>query len=162
VINEKTPEGRYVRSWAEFAFLPGALEGTRVLAALAVPIVVATNQRGIALGRYTPNDLAAIHARMRTAVEDAGGRIDAVYHCPHDAETCDCRKPRTGMFERAARDFGFELTTTAVIGDRAADMEAAARIGALRVLVGAHPEPMPEVDYRAADLLGAARWLGGG
>jgi D-glycero-D-manno-heptose 1,7-bisphosphate phosphatase len=162
VINRKAPEGEYVASWDAFLFLPGALDGLRVLAGLGVPVVVATNQRGIALGRYTEADLAGIHARMRAAVAAAGGRIDAVYHCPHDRGTCDCRKPATGMFEQAARDLGIDLGRAAVVGDRASDMEAAARIGALRVLVGGFPEGMPDVDHAARDLAGAADWLAGG
>jgi D-glycero-D-manno-heptose 1,7-bisphosphate phosphatase len=162
VINRKASEGEYVASWAQFAFLPGALDGLRALAGLDVPIVVVTNQRGIALGRYTEEDLADIHSRMRVAIAAAGGRLDAVYYCPHEHGRCDCRKPQTGMFECAARDLGIELADAAVVGDRASDMDAATRIGALRVLVGSHPEPMPEIDHRAADLAGAARWLGGG
>lgn len=158
MINVKAPEGEYVTSWASFAFAPGALEGLRTLAGLGVPLVVATNQRGIARGRMTEDDLAAIHARMHAEVERAGGRIDAIYHCPHEGG-CDCRKPGTALFERAAADLGIELAAAAVIGDRASDMEAATRIGATRVLVGDHPEPMPPVDHRAADLLEAARWL---
>ena len=159
VINRKAPEGEYVTSWEEFVFLPRALEGLRALARLEVPVVVATNQRGIARGRYTEADLALIHDRMRAAVTAAGGRIDAIEHCPHEAGECDCRKPSTGMFERAARALGIELARAAVLGDRASDMEAAARIGALRVLVGAHPEPLPNHDHRAPNLLEAAHWL---
>jgi D-glycero-D-manno-heptose 1,7-bisphosphate phosphatase len=159
VINRKAPEGDYIGAWRDFAFLPGALDGLRTLAALGVPVVVVTNQRGVALGRYTAADVADIHDRMRAAVTAGGGRIDAVYHCPHDRGACDCRKPRTGMFERAAEEHGITLADAAVIGDRASDMEAAAAIGALRVLVGTHPEAMPEVDHRAGDLRAAARWL---
>jgi D-glycero-D-manno-heptose 1,7-bisphosphate phosphatase len=159
VINRKAPEGEYVTSWAEFAFLPSALEGLRALAELGVPVVVATNQRGIARGRYTEADLADIHDRMRAAVAEAGGRIDAIYHCPHEAGACDCRKPATGMFEQAARDLGIALDRSAVIGDRASDMEAARRIGALRVLVGDAEDPRPEVDHAADGLAAAAAWL---
>ena len=92
VINRKAPEGEYVTRWSEFAFLPGALDALRALAGAPVRVVVATNQRGIARGRMTAGDLAAIHARMRGAVLEAGGRIDAIYHCPHEGG-CDCRKP---------------------------------------------------------------------
>jgi D-glycero-D-manno-heptose 1,7-bisphosphate phosphatase len=160
VINVKAPEGEYVTSWASFAFAPGALEGLRLLAGLAVPVVVATNQRGIARGRMTEADLADIHERMRAEVASAGGRIDAIYHCPHEGG-CDCRKPGTLLFERAAADLGFDLGRAAVVGDRAADMEAAAAIGALRVLVAGHDEQMPPVDRVADDLADAARWLAG-
>jgi D-glycero-D-manno-heptose 1,7-bisphosphate phosphatase len=158
VINRKAPEGDYVTSWDRFEFLTGALEGLRLLAEAGPPIVVATNQRGIARGRMTEADLADIHEHMRAQVEAAGGRVDAVYHCPHEGG-CECRKPGVGMFERAARELGVSLDSAAVIGDRASDMEAAATIGALRVLVRGHDEPMPPVDHVAGDLAAAARWL---
>jgi D-glycero-D-manno-heptose 1,7-bisphosphate phosphatase len=158
VINVKAPEGEYVTSWSSFAFAPGALEGLRLLAGLGVPVVVVTNQRGVARGRMTEGDLADIHDRMRAAVASAGGRIDAVYHCPHEGG-CKCRKPGTLLFERAARDHGIDLRRAAVVGDRASDMEAAAAIGALRLLVAGHAEPMPPVDQVAGDLADAARRL---
>lgn len=159
VINRKAPEGQYVGTWADFAFLPGALEALRRLAALPVPILVATNQRGIALGRYTEAELGSLHARMVGAVRAAGGRIDAVYHCPHDVGECDCRKPLPGLFRRAARAHGIDLTRAVVIGDRASDMEAAAAIGARRVFVGARTEPHARAELRVADLHEAARRL---
>jgi D-glycero-D-manno-heptose 1,7-bisphosphate phosphatase len=158
VINVKAPEGEYVTSWEEFEFAPGALKGLRLLAGLGAPVVVVTNQRGIARGRMTEQDLDGIHSRMLVEVSRAGGRIDAIHHCPHEGG-CDCRKPGTGLFERAAADLDVDLTAAAVIGDRASDMEAAAAIGALRVLVAGADEPMPPVDHEAADLVGAARWL---
>ena len=158
VINVTAPEGEYVTSWSEFAFADGALEGLRLLAALGVPVVVVTNQRGIARGRMTERDLADIHARMRAEVARAGGRIDAIHHCPHEGG-CECRKPGTALFRAAAEQLGIELGDSAVIGDRASDMEAAASIGALRVLVAAAGEPMPPVDHTAGDLAAAARWL---
>jgi D-glycero-D-manno-heptose 1,7-bisphosphate phosphatase len=160
VINVKAPEGEYVTSWSSFGFAPGALEGLRLLAGFGPPVVVVTNQRGVARGRMTETDLAEIHDRMLDEVARAGGRIDAVYHCPHDGG-CECRKPGTLLFREAARDLGIELGDSAVIGDRASDMEAAAAIGALRVLVTGQDEAMPTVDHVASDLAAAARWLAG-
>ena len=159
MINRKAPEGDYVTSWEDFVFLPDALDGLRLLAALEVPVLVVTNQRGIARGRMSEAVLAEIHRRMRAEVAAAGGRIDAVYHCPHEGG-CDCRKPGTGMFEAAARDWGVELSRSAVVGDRASDMQAAEAIGALRILVGDSGDAVPAVDHRAAGLEAAARWLG--
>jgi D-glycero-D-manno-heptose 1,7-bisphosphate phosphatase len=156
VINRKAPEREYVESWAEFEFLPGALDGARRLAGLGVPILVATNQRGVALGRMTASDVEDIHRRMVDAVSRAGGRIDGIYVCPHEAG-CRCRKPRVGMFEAAARDHGIALERAALIGDSPSDMLAARRIGALRISVGALPEL--DADYHAADLAQAASWL---
>jgi D-glycero-D-manno-heptose 1,7-bisphosphate phosphatase len=157
-VNRKAPEGDYVTSWAAFEFLPTALEALRLLAAAGPPVVIVTNQRGIARGAMSEADLAHIHERMRAEVARAGGRIDAIYHCPHEGG-CDCRKPGTALFRRAARDLGIELAGSVVVGDRASDMEAAAAIGARRVLVRGHDEPMPPVDHVAEDLLAAARWL---
>jgi D-glycero-D-manno-heptose 1,7-bisphosphate phosphatase len=160
VINRKAPEGEYVTSWAEFEFLPGALEGLALLAEAPVKVIVATNQRGIARGRMTEADLSDIHRRMLAAVAEHGGRIDAIYHCPHEGG-CACRKPGTGMFEAAAAELGLRLGETAVLGDSPSDMEAASRIGAVRVLVAPDSggEMLPDVDYGAADLADAARWL---
>ena len=158
VINRKAAEGEYVTSWAEFEFLPGALEGLALLAASPLKLIVATNQRGIALGRMTEADLSDIHGRMRAAISESGGRIDAIYHCPHEAG-CGCRKPETGMFEAAALKFGLQLDETAVVGDSPSDMEAASRIGALGVLVGGGSPEVQGVDHVVADLAEAARWL---
>jgi D-glycero-D-manno-heptose 1,7-bisphosphate phosphatase len=156
VINRKAAEGEYVTSWQGFKFLPGALEGLRRLAQASLAVVIVTNQRGIALGRVTEADLADIHRRMRAEVTAAAGRIDAIYHCPHDVG-CRCRKPEVGMFERAASELGLRLDASAVVGDSPSDMLAAVRIGAVRVLVGEREGQ--EADYVAADLADAARWL---
>lgn len=160
VINRKAPEGSYVTSWAEFEFLPGALDGLRLLAEHDLRVIVVSNQRGVGRGRIRPVDLADIHERMRAEAERAGGRIDAVYFCPHLEAGCACRKPAPGMLLDAARDFpGLRLELSALVGDRAHDMEAAAAVGAMRVLVRGFDEPMPPVDHAADDLAGAAAWL---
>jgi D-glycero-D-manno-heptose 1,7-bisphosphate phosphatase len=156
VINRKAPEGSYVRTLEEFVFLPGAVEGLRLLATLDVPLVVVTNQRGIALGRMSETDVEAIHDHLTAEVRAAGGRLDLILHCPHDRGTCECRKPGTAMFALAARSLpGVELDRSVMIGDSSVDMEAARRIGAWAVLVG---EPRSEeADLVVPDLLSAAR-----
>ena len=127
VINRKAAEGDYVPAWKAFEFLPGALEGLRLLARSELTVIVVTNQRGVALGRIAPQALAEIHRKMRAAVVAAGAQIDAIYCCPHDAG-CHCRKPEVGLFEQAARDFRLTLMDTAVIGDQSSDMIAARRV----------------------------------
>ena len=135
VINRKRPEGDYVRSWGEFEFLPGVLDALAAMAQTPARIIVVTNQRGIARGRLTEADLAEIHARMVAAIGAHGGRIDAIYYCPHEGG-CDCRKPRTGLFEQALRDFpDTDLANSVVIGDSLSDMEAAARVGCRAMLI---------------------------
>lgn len=155
VLNVKAPEGSYVTSWDEFEWLPGAREGLRLLHEAGLPVIVVTNQRGIARGRMTQADLDDIHARMRA---EAGGAISAVYFCPHEGG-CRCRKPATGMFEDAAADLGLDLTRTAFVGDRAGDMEAARAIGAQPVFVRGYPEDPGPVAFTADDLEDAARRL---
>lgn len=138
VINRKRPEGDYVKSWEEFEFLPGALEGIRLLAGAARRLIIVTNQRGIARGRMSEEDLARIHARMLEAIRAAGGRIDAVYYCPHEEGACECRKPRPGLFLQAQRDFPeIDLARSLVVGDAPSDLEAARRVGARAALIGA-------------------------
>jgi D-sedoheptulose 7-phosphate isomerase len=167
-INRKAPAGGYVTSVAEFELLPGTAEAIRLLNELGVRVVVVTNQRGIALGRMSEQDLEEIHARMHAELHAAGARIDGVYVCPHEHGTCACRKPEVGLFRRAARDFpGLRLEQCAVVGDSAADMEAGARLGLTCVLVGplgadAEGEPAGAglgVHFRAPDALAAVRWL---
>jgi D-glycero-D-manno-heptose 1,7-bisphosphate phosphatase len=166
VINRKAPVADYVRSWSEFAFLPGALDGLRLLGSLTVPLVVVTNQRGVALGHMSDEAVRAIHERMLAEVEAAGAHIDLALHCPHEVGQCDCRKPGVGMFERAAEHLpSIDLERSAMVGDSASDMEAAGRIGALRVLVAPVPSAA-EADVVVPDLAAAAgelsRRFGGG
>lgn len=125
-INVKAPEGDYVKSWDEFEFLPGAVDAVRALREAGRRVVVVTNQRGIALGRMSEDDLADIHRRML----DVLGPIDAIYHCPHDEGECDCRKPLPGMLLRAAEELpGVRLAGAVMIGDSGADMEAGRAAG---------------------------------
>lgn len=142
-------------SWDEFEFLPGALEGMRKLAAMPWKIIVATNQRAVARGQMTEPDLVWIHRRMVEHVTRNGGRIDGIYHCPHEGP-CRCRKPEVGMFEDAARDHPVSLPEAAVVGDSVTDMQAARRIGAVGVMVGVGCD---EADQIVPDLLEAANWL---
>jgi histidinol-phosphate phosphatase family protein len=162
-LNVKAPEGEYVTSWEQFEFLPGALEAVRLLFEHGARLIVVTNQRGIALGRMTEADLADIHRRMLDALAAAGGQIAGVYHCPHEAGTCDCRKPEIGMFLQAQRDFPeIRFDDAAVIGDSESDMLAARRIGAIAVRVGTPGVDGETPGVREEDsLLDAARYLVG-
>jgi D-glycero-D-manno-heptose 1,7-bisphosphate phosphatase len=135
-INRAAAPGDYIKSWSEFEFLPRAPEAIARLNELGLRVVVVTNQRGIALGRMREDDVVDIHRRMTDALNAAGARLDAIYYCPHDVGECDCRKPAVGMLERARRDIpGIELRRSVVIGDSESDMEAAARVGADRILI---------------------------
>ena len=135
-INVKAPEGEYVESPEEVRLLPGSAEAVRMLNDAGLPVYVVTNQRGIALGRMTEEDLAAVHRRLDDLLAAEGARVDAYYHCPHDKGACDCRKPGTALLERAAREHGVDLARSVMIGDAESDVEAGRRVGALTVLLG--------------------------
>jgi D-glycero-D-manno-heptose 1,7-bisphosphate phosphatase len=141
-INVKAPEGEYIERPEEVRVLPGAAEAVRRLNEAGIPVYVVTNQRGIALGRMTEDDLAAVHRRLDELLAEAGARVDAYYHCPHDKGVCDCRKPGTAMLERAAAEHGFALERSVMVGDAESDVEAGCRVGARTVWIGRDAESL--------------------
>jgi histidinol-phosphate phosphatase family protein len=135
-INVKAPEGEYVTSPAEFRYLPGAEDAIRLLAGAGWRVVVVSNQRGIALGLMTAGAVDEIN---RTLLELP---VAAVYVCPHEKGTCDCRKPGTGLFLQARRDFPeIEFARSVVIGDAPSDIAAGEALGCRTILVGKPPLP---------------------
>jgi D-glycero-D-manno-heptose 1,7-bisphosphate phosphatase len=160
VINRNLPAG--IRSLAEFEFLPGALEGLAMLARAGAIIAVVTNQANLGRNLLPRDELDAIHAHMLAAIAAAGGRVDALYLCPHAPEDgCDCRKPQPGMLLQAARELGFALPDAWMVGDHPRDVEAARRAGCRAVLVddGSNSEVAPAGVARAHDLAEAARLI---
>jgi histidinol-phosphate phosphatase family protein len=136
VLNAKPPRATYVTSWNEWHWLPGALEALALLSEVGFRVFVVSNQAGIGRGVMTEKDLEAIHGRMVEEVVAAGGRIDAIYHCPHDwDEGCECRKPSPGMLFQVQREQHIDLTRTPFIGDDSRDAEAAAAAGAPSLMV---------------------------
>ncbi len=136
-INVKAPEGCYITDPEQLELLPGAAEGIRLLNHAGVPVVVVTNQRGVALGRMDESDLRAVHARLRELLRDHDAWVDAIFYCPHEKGTCACRKPGTLMLRRAGAYLGLTTLRHAVmIGDSPSDVEAGRRAGARTVLLG--------------------------
>jgi histidinol-phosphate phosphatase family protein len=136
VLNRKPPQAHYVRSWDEFEWLSGAKEALRMLHEANYRVIIISNQAGIARGAMTRADLLAIHERMQAEAADGGGRITAIYFCPHDwEEGCECRKPKPGMLFAAQRDFDLDLSRTLFIGDDERDAQAAAAAGCPAALV---------------------------
>jgi D-glycero-D-manno-heptose 1,7-bisphosphate phosphatase len=137
VINRKLPEGCYVTRWEEFEFLPGAVEALARLKADGTRLVVVTNQRGVARGAMTLGEVDEIHRRMQEVLATSGASVDAIYVCPHQEGTCDCRKPQLGLFRQAmADDPAIELAAAVLIGDSASDVRAANDLGVDAYLVG--------------------------
>jgi D-glycero-D-manno-heptose 1,7-bisphosphate phosphatase len=136
VLNRRPPKAEYVRRPEEFEWLPGSLEALKLFHDAGYRVIVVSNQAGIARGAMSEGDLAAVHARMLHDVDDAGGRIDAIYHCPHGWDDgCDCRKPRPGMLFQAQREFALDLSRTVFVGDDERDAKAAEAAGCLSAQV---------------------------
>jgi D-glycero-D-manno-heptose 1,7-bisphosphate phosphatase len=136
-INVKAPEGEYLTEPAQLVLLPGAAAAVRALNDAGVPVLIVTNQRGIALGRMTEDGLAAVHTRLRDLLHDeAGAWIDGIFHCPHDRGACDCRKPGTLLLRRAAEYAGIAgLQDAVMIGDSLGDVRAGRAVGARSILL---------------------------
>jgi D-glycero-D-manno-heptose 1,7-bisphosphate phosphatase len=136
VLNKKPPRAHYVRNWSEFEWLPGALEALRLLKEAGYRVIIVSNQAGIGRRTMSEKDLLQIHDRMKTEAEQAGGKIDEIYYCPHDwNEGCECRKPKPGLLFRAQRELNLDLTRTPFVGDDERDAEAADAAGCPFVLV---------------------------
>jgi len=136
IINRKRPEDDYVKSWAEFEFLPKVKEALILLKEKKIRIIITTNQRCVARGIITEATLQSIHGQMLAEFGRAGISIDAIYYCPHEKGHCSCRKPQIGMFLQAKRDFpDINFTTSTVIGDSLIDMEAGTRLGCRTILI---------------------------
>lgn len=136
VLNRRPPRAEYVRRPDEFEWLPGARQALALLKEAGYTVIVVSNQAGIARGVMTESGLDAVHARMRAEAAEAGGGVDAIYHCPHGWDQgCNCRKPAPGMLFQAQRDFELDLTRTPFIGDDERDRQAADAAGCPSVLV---------------------------
>jgi D-glycero-D-manno-heptose 1,7-bisphosphate phosphatase len=127
---------QYIKSPAEWKPIKGSLEAIARLTQAGFRVVVATNQSGIGRGLFDMATLNAIHDAMHRAVHQAGGRIDAIFFCPHrDEDHCECRKPKPGMLLEIARRLNVDLEGVPVVGDSLRDLQAAAAAGAKPVLV---------------------------
>ncbi len=126
----------FIKTPDEWKPIPGSIEAIAHLTQAGYRVVIATNQSGISRGLLDMVTLNAINDKMCKAVNQAGGRIDAMFFCPHaSTDKCNCRKPATGMFEEISDRFGLELNGVPAIGDSFRDLQAAAKVGALPILV---------------------------
>lgn len=127
---------QFIKSPEEWKPIPGSLEAIARLCQSDYRVVVATNQSGIGRGLFDMSTLNAIHDKMHKACAMMGGRIDAVFFCPHTADAeCGCRKPKSGMMEEIAQRYNMELHGVPAVGDSLRDLEASARLGAQPYLV---------------------------
>lgn len=134
VINYDSDQ--FIKSPEEWRPIPGSLEAIARLNHAGFRVVVATNQSGLGRGLFDMATLIAINDKMHKGLAQVGGRIDAVFYCPHAADSaCECRKPKPGMLIEIGHRFGVELTGVPCVGDSVRDLQAAAAIDAQPILV---------------------------
>lgn len=127
---------QFIKTPDEWKPIPGSLEAIARLNQAGYRVALATNQSGIGRGLFDMATLNAIHDKMTRALAQVGGRLDAIFYCPHMAEAkCLCRKPKPGMFEEIGRRFNFDLAGVPAIGDSLRDLQAADAVGAAPMLV---------------------------
>ena len=134
VINYDSDQ--FIKSPDEWKPIPGSLEAIARLNQEGYRVVVATNQSGIGRGLFDMPTLNAIHDKMHKSLAQVGGRIDAIFFCPHTNEAdCSCRKPKSGMMLEISARYGVGLADVPAVGDSLRDLESAARLGASPYLV---------------------------
>jgi D-glycero-D-manno-heptose 1,7-bisphosphate phosphatase len=153
-------ERNYLRDPADVELLPGAAAGLRALRDAGYLLVLVTNQSGIARGLLDEADFHAVQRRLEELLAAEGVALDATYWCPHHPDytgPCECRKPGTALFRRAAEELGVELAASVFVGDRMRDVEPALELGGRGVLVRTgygeeEEEGVPEGIVVVADL----------
>jgi D-glycero-D-manno-heptose 1,7-bisphosphate phosphatase len=166
----------YLKSVDQMKLIPRSAEAVSLLNRKRFKVVVVTNQAGVARGYFPEAALEKLHAEMMHQLRAEGARVDGIYYCPHHPtdgfppylRECNCRKPATGLLEKAAADLNLDLSSAFMIGDHFSDVECGQRIGAQTVLLltGHGTEtlgkraswPMPP-SHIAADLFEAVQWI---
>jgi D-glycero-D-manno-heptose 1,7-bisphosphate phosphatase len=156
VLNRKMPEGVYVADWAQFEWLPGAVEAVARMKRAGLTVMVVSNQRGIAVGRVTTMQLECVHEKMQDHLAQNDARLDAIYYCPHDHGECHCRKPDSGLFEEAFKRFPqANAGNSVVIGDSLSDIQAGQRLGMKTIFIQGEPDRQKAGADAAASLADA-------
>ena len=134
VINEDSDD--YIKSPEEFIPIPGSFEAISRLCHAGYKVVIATNQSGLSRGYYDLDVLNAIHSKMHRILGNHGGKIEAIFFCPHGPDdNCECRKPKTGMLDDIASRYDISLNNIPFVGDSLKDIQAAQAAGASPYLV---------------------------
>jgi len=173
-VNE---EVGYLCDLDNLRLIPGAGAAIKRLNEAGLKVVLVTNQSGVARGYFPEALVHETHERLDRMLRKEGARIDAVYYCPHHPTEgnsrytmiCDCRKPGTGLIDRAARDLALDVKRSYVVGDKWSDVELGQRAGAHSILVqsgfapddpgNVRPENLREPDFVAHTITEAAEWI---
>ncbi len=147
VINRKPPEHGYVKSWSEFHWLPTAKQAIKLINQSDYLAVIISNQRGVARGLMSSEDVEKIYTRIQQDLSKIGTRLDAAYWCYHDdLHGCDCRKPKPGLILKAAADLNIDLFNSWVIGDEEKDIKAGKAAGCKTFLVDTNCHLLPIIE----------------
>jgi D-glycero-D-manno-heptose 1,7-bisphosphate phosphatase len=160
----------YLNHVSRFRMFPFVAAAIRRLNQAGLPVVVVSNQSGVGRGYFPESLVHEVNQLMSRQLSQAGAAIDAIYYCPHtSANNCNCRKPKTGMLDLAAREHAIELRSSFVVGDRYADIELARNASARGILVRTgygegelawHGTEWPaQPDFVAQDLAEATDWI---
>ena len=147
----------YVHRPERLEWVAGAPEAVRLLNEAGIPVIVITNQSGVARGYFGETDVRQFHAHVQEQLRARGAHVDAFYYCPHHPQgtvaefaiACDCRKPKPGMLERAARDFAVDRRRSFLIGDKDDDVAAAAAFGVRGIKFDAKTQSLVDVVRKA-------------
>jgi histidinol-phosphate phosphatase family protein len=131
-------DAHYIKSPEKVRLLPGAAAAVKRINDAGIPVIVITNQSGIARGIFTVEDYEKVRTRFESLLRDEGAHIDASYYCPHlpdDPPVCNCRKPGIQMFEQAIAEHGIDSRNAAYIGDRWRDVVASKKLGGRSIVI---------------------------
>ena len=165
----------YIGRVEQVAFYPWTVDAIRALNRAGLPVVVVTNQAGVARGYFTEAEVELVHRHVTSFVEAGGAYIDAYYYCPHHPDgsvaeyaiRCECRKPGPALVKRAARELRLDPTQSFVVGDKWIDIGLARAVGARGILVRsgygaaeeAHPRAGLDADAVVDNLAAAVSWI---
>lgn len=155
----------YCSKLEDFELLPTVPEAIRLLNENGFKVIVITNQSGIARGYFTEETLNQIHKKMQDELALYGATIDGIYYCPHHPDgKCDCRKPETALFHKAAAEHNIDFKSSYMVGDMPLDIAAGKALGCNAILVTTEfniSPPDTRADYTASSLLEAVQWIVG-
>ncbi|MFA6541904.1 MAG: HAD family hydrolase [Bacteroidota bacterium] len=163
----------FLSSPDQLELIPRSAEAIRQLNLLNIPVIVITNQSGIARGLYSEDDLRTIHRAMDSLLEQHGASVTDYFYCPHHpnegippyVKECECRKPKPGMLLQAAKKFGFDLQRSFVVGDKCIDVQTGRAVNATSIQVatgygtGEKEQCRTERDYYGIDLFDAVQFI---
>ena len=173
-VNE---EVGYLADLSKLRLIPGTGAAIRRLNKAGFKVVLVTNQSGVARGYFPESLVREAHERLCEMLKSEGARIDAFYYCPHHPKAgsshyttdCDCRKPKTGLIDRAVKELAIDIKHSYMVGDKWSDVELAQRAGVHAILVTTgfapddpgnnRPKHVQDPDFTAVDLMMAAEWI---